>query len=824
MVEEFEDAAVIVDYHNPFSCVLFAVKNLALGGRIFTHRWGEPTFQVGNGSDNVSFSALKRASMDLVTTYRMYRKMMQYPQLLDSMRTIFLSSLEKRGVIDSTSLEKEALEGLENKGLPASEENLREHKSALIDLYFTDHFTEEEIENHINLARKEDLFRILNRVVNTEGATSKRIQNALKAFCNVPQGDLFIDPVEAEGVRVALINHFISNQLPFIGVSKPHITIRDVDEMLDHSYWNRRRPGKIGGKAAGMFLAYKIVLPRLKEKDPELEKHVVIPDSYYFNSGSFSDFIDYNELYHFHSQKYKTREAIEEEYKNIAQLFEKASFPPDVVEIFRGFLDQVGEHPLILRSSSLLEDNFGSAFSGKYDSVFLANQGKPERRLNEFIWGLKRVHMSTYGPGPIIYRRDHNLLDFDEKMSVLVQKVVGRRYGKHFFPFAAGVAYSHNPYRWTPRIRKEDGIVRLVFGLGTRAVDRVGSDYPRMIPLSHPTLRPEVDAGQIAKYSQKLVDALNVESGVVESLSYQDIMKKNSKDAPFYALSVDQAGHLSAPLFKGQKVDIKSGCITFDNFLKQTPFVSLMKKILHKLQESYGQPVDVEFAWDQGKLYLLQCRTLAVAGELESVEWPQNISDEAVLFTNSRIVSSSVIKDIEYLVYIDPRAYRKLPSYEKKITVGRVVSKLNRLLEGKRYGLFGPGRWGSNDINLGVRVGYEDINRTLFLGELALEKDGSTPEVSFGTHFFNDLVEASIVPIAIYPDQKGAVFRENFFLNKPNQLQKLAPELAAYAPVVRVLHLPESTNGDFLQVYQDGDRQEGIGFLDGRQDDIPKGK
>ncbi len=756
--------------------------------------------------------------MDLVATYRMYREMMRYPQLIDAMRAIFLTALENRGVIDGETLEKKALEGLEKRDLPSKQKTVEEYKSALIDLYFANHFTEQEIENHINLARKEELFRILNRVVNTEGVTSKKIQNALKAFCDVPQGDLFIDPVEAEGVRVALINHFISNQLPFIGISKQYITIRDVDEMLDHSYWNRRRPGKIGGKAAGMFLAYKIVLPRLKEKDPELEKHVVIPESYYFNSGNFSDFIDYNKLYHFHSQKYKTREAIEEEYKNIAHLFEKASFPSDVVETFRGFLDQVGEHPLILRSSSLLEDNFGSAFSGKYDSIFLANQGNVERRLNEFIWGLKRVHMSTYGPSPILYRRDHNLLDFDEKMSVLVQKIVGSRYGKHFFPLAAGVAYSHNPYRWTPKIRKEDGIVRLVFGLGTRAVDRVGSDYPRMVPLSHPTLRPEVDAAQIAKYSQKRADVLNLETGLVDSLSFYDVMKWVSGDAHFLALSVDQEGHLSAPMFKGQKVDISSGCITFDNFLKRTPFVSVMKKLLHKIEAAYKQPVDVEFAWDQDKLYLLQCRTLAVAQELERVELPQNISNDVILFTNSRIVSSSVIKNVEYIVYVDPRAYSRLSKVEEKMTVGRVISKLNIKLEAKRYGLFGPGRWGSNDINLGVRVGYEDINRTLVLGEIAFEEDGSTPEVSFGTHFFNDLVEAHIVPIAIYPDQKETVFREDFLLSKPNQLKAFTPEFSTYATVVRVLHIPECTNGDFLQIYQDGDKQKGIGFLNIRQD------
>jgi len=756
----------------------------------------------------------KKLGMDLVRTYRMYNKMMRYPHLLDEMRSIFVSALRARGIADRETLEKQARNKLETEGLPATKENLKDYTDALIDLYFANHFSGDEIENHINLARKEDRFRNLHRVVNAEGATALRIKKALKEFCEIPQGDLFIDPVEAEGVRVALISHFISNQLPFIGIAKHHITIRDIDEMLDHSYWNPRRPGRFGGKAAGMLLAYKIILPRLAEKDPEFSKYVEIPESYYFNTGIFSDFIDYNGLHHFHSQKYKTREAIEEEYKNISQLFRKASYPPDMIEMFREFLNDMGEHPLILRSSSLLEDNFGYAFSGKYDSVFLANQGDLETRLNDFIWGLKQVHMSTYGPGPILYRRDHKLLDFDEKMSVLVQKVLGRRFGKYFFPFAAGVAFSHNPLRWTPRIRKEDGIVRLVFGLGTRAVDRVGSDYPRMIPLSHPTLRPEAGAQQLMKYSQRMVDVLNLESGQLESLSFREATTHLPLDDSFYALSFNQEGHLSPPLFKGQHNELENSCITFDNLLQKTPFVSLMKKILHKLEAAYRRPVDVEFAWDQEKLYILQCRSLAVTEELERVELPTDIPEESVIFTNKRIISNSVTKDIEYIVYVDPKAYGRLPSFEEKIAIGRAVSRLNRLLEDKRYALFGPGRWGSNDISLGVRVGYEDINRTLILAEIAFEEDGATPEVSSGTHFFNDLVEARIVPIALFPDQPETLFREEFFHNSHNQLLSLASDLGLYESVVHVIHVPRSSNGRFLQIYQDSEGQKGIGFLD----------
>ena len=750
---------------------------------------------------------------DLVRTYRTYQRMMRHPRLIDEMRKIFLEALSQRGVVTVEEIDREARAWLEKERLESNGEKFQEYRNLLVDLYFARHFTPNEVENYINLARKNDRFWNLTKVVNWEGATSAEIKRALKEFCDIPEGDVYISPSEAEGVRVALINYFISNQLGFIGIAKHHITIRDVNEMLERAYSNPRRSGKFGGKAAGMLLAHKIVLPRLKEREPELEKHVTIPDSYYFNSGIFSDFIDYNDMHSFHSQKYKSWETIEEEYKTISELFKKASFPPDTVEEFRGFLEEVGEHPLILRSSSLLEDNVGYAFSGKYDSVFLANQGGLETRLEEFIWGLKRVHMSTFGPAPILYRRDHDLLDFDERMSVLVQKVVGRRLGDYFFPFVAGVAFSENLYAWNPQIRKEEGLVRLVFGLGTRAVDRVGQDYPRMIPLSHPLVRPEIGVDRIMKYSQKMMDVINLKTRRLETISFLDLLRQVGHPDLFYAVSVNQDGHLAPPLFKGQAIDVNRSCLTFENFLAKTPFVGLMKKILSRLEQAYGRPVDMEFAWDNGKFYLLQCRSLPFRPDVGAVALPEDIPRDQVLFTNNQGISGAVIKDIEYVVYVDPKAYGRLGTYEEKLAIAGVVSKINRFLERKRYALFGPGRWGSNDINLGVRVGYGDINRCVILGEIAFEAGDSTPEVSYGTHFFNDLVEAQIVPVALYPDQPGALFREDFFLTTPNQIHQVAPGLAKYAPVVHVIHVPSSTGGRSLQVYQDGQKQEGIGFF-----------
>ena len=744
----------------------------------------------------------------LVRLHRMLTKMSIRPELTAEMRKLFREVLKERGMLTEGELEA-YVHRLSSTGKGSPEELT----DAIVDFAFATSFDEKEIENHINLVRKRDRFRNLWQVVNTEGVSQRKIIKALKEFCEIPEGNLYIDPGEAEGVRVALIQRFISTHLPFVGVAKKHITIRDIDEVIDRTYLSPRKTGLIGGKAAGMILAYRILVPRLTKRDPDLERCLAIPESYYFNSGIFSEFIEYNNLHHFRTQKYRSREEIEEDYRNIAELFKHASFPPDTVEMFARFLKKIGEVPLILRSSSILEDSFGHAFSGKYDSVFLANQGPLEKRLDEFIWGLKQVHMSTYGPDPILYRRDHGLLDFDEKMSVLVQKVVGRKYDCYFLPFAAGVAFSRNMYRWSPRIRKEDGIVRLVLGLGTRAVDRMGGDYARLVALSHPSLRPEGSPGQIIKYSQKFVDALNLTSGKIEAVPFFEIIEKMGPRAAYLALSYYGNGYIQKPAISLKNPSLNTSCITFDNFLEKTPFVGLMKKILRRLEEEYGQPVDVEFAWDRDRLYLLQCRTLASQDEPDHVIIPEDIDKRKIIFRNTQVLFNADVQDIRYIVFVDPRKYQEIRSGDKRLLLGRIVGIINRSLD-EKYALFGPGRWGTNDIRLGVRVGYQDINRAVILGEIAFEREGMTPEVSFGTHFFNDLIEARIVPIAIFPDEPGNFINESLLRELPNQVPKFAPNYPTFFEVLKVYDLNCLNPTHRLRILQDADSQKGIGYLE----------
>jgi hypothetical protein len=750
---------------------------------------------------------------DIFKVYQLLKRKNQFAYLEDLIHATFQEVLDQRGIISRESLYEKAIEALKKEGLPDTEENRKECIEALTNYFVATRLSSGEIEDYINLARKREKAQSLSIVVNRDQATSPEIYKALREFCDVPKGEVYISPEEAIGIRVALINRFISSQLPFISLAKNYITIRDMDLILQKSLWSRKRPGKMGGKAAGMILALKILLPILEKHDPEFEAYIRVPDTWYLTSGVFSEFLDRNNLYLFHTYKYKNREEIEKDFQHIEEKFRNATFAPEVMNDFRRILEEVGEHPIIIRSSSLLEDSFGLAFSGKYLSVFLTNQGDLETRLENFIHGLKRVFASTFGPDPILYRLDHGLLDYDERMAMVVQKVVGRKFGDYFLPFASGVLFSRNVYAWNPKIKKEEGLGRVVFGLGTRAVDRVGSDYPRMIPLSHPLLRPEVTSAQIKKYSQKNVDVLNLKKGTLETVDFKSLCANFLHPDLFYAVSIDKDEHMAAPHFRGQDLSQGELCVTFENLLAQTPFVHLAKKILSRVEHVYGRPVDIEFTWDKNEFYILQCRSLSTRKELEKVVVPQDIPANRILFTTQAGLTNSIVENLEFIVYVNPRAYDTLDTFDKKMEVAHAVNLLNKHLAEKRFALMGPGRWGSNDINLGVKVTYADINKARLLMEIAFAKEGYRPEVSYGTHFFQDLVEADIVIVPLFPDDPGALLNEPFLLNSPNRLAEIAPEAEKCRDVVRVIHVPSVCDGRYLHVYLDMTAPKGLGFF-----------
>ena len=691
--------------------------------------------------------------------------------------------------------------------------------------YSAQFFTPGEVDDLVNLVRKREEAHTLEHIAGLAELPVDLLAEKVREFCALPAGETPLPPEETMGTRVSLIRHLISPQLQFIRVAKRYLAIRDFQPILDRSVGPTNGMGKVGGKAAGMLLGYLILTSKEGRRGGEPQAgdyhgpfHVPIktPETWYLRTDLFEEYLDLNGLGGYRNQKYKSVEEIHNEWPLIHEVFTNASFPAYAVERLGEIIQQAGDSPLLVRSSSLLEDNFGYAFSGKYRSIFVGNQGPPEDRLRKLTGAVLEVYASALHPDPLLYRRKHDLLDYDEMMGAMIQKVVGQCFGDYFLPAWAGVAFSRNEYRWNKSIRREDGLLRLVMGLGTRAVDRVGADYPRMVALTSPTIRPESDAEDIRKYSQRHVDLINLRKNCFESVPLSRLLGENlAFPCLDEIVSLCRDDHLEVPATAIVSGPVQQLVVTFDKLLRGAEFPGGFKEMLRALEAAYKCPVDVEFAFDGKVLYILQCRPQAERLELAKVTVPGDVPRERLVFSATRHVPSADVPDLEYVVYIDPRVYDAIGTYQDKTQVARVVGKINNALTERRFALMGPGRWGSNDINLGVRITYADINQASLLIEIARHKDGYTPEVSYGTHFFQDLVEDAIAYVPLFPDEPGAVFNEAFFNDSENHLGKLLPGQAEYEKWVRVIDVAACTGGGRLHVVTDAETDRGLGFIEG---------
>jgi hypothetical protein len=316
------------------------------------------------------------------------------------------------------------------------------------------------------------------------------------------------------------------------------------------------------------------------------------------------------------------------------------------------------------------------------------------------------------------------------------------------------------------------------------------------------------------RYSPKKADVINLESGTFETVDVADLLQRFGDEIPAVRqlVSLVDADHLRRPAglvdFSREQV-----VVTFEGLFSETPFVARLRTLLQVLREKLKTPVDIEFASDGRDVYLLQCRPQGATEGAQPAAIPRDLPPERVLFSARRHVSNGQVGDVSHVVYVDPTAYQRLDPHRIR-EVGRAVGRLNRLLPKRQFVLMGPGRWGSRgDIRLGVPVTYADISNTAVLIEVARRKGGYVPDLSFGTHFFQDLVEASIRYLPLYPDDPGVVFNEGFFLRSPNALADLAPEFAPLADVLRVIDVPKAAGGRVLRVLMNGDLDEAVGLL-----------
>jgi len=675
------------------------------------------------------------------------------------------------------------------------------------------HLSNEELMENIHRWMQEDKLNFLTSSLESKETSLNSIQDAIYRYNELNSDDENLSAYSYMNIKVRLIQRLFTSHLDFINVAKKYIQLEDFYEVLQHTIYPSNSHGKLGGKSTGLFFANNIIK---SETEPEFLKHIRTPQTWYITSDAMHNFLQYNNLEEVVEQKYKEIDAVRTEYGNIIQMFKNSNFPHEISKGLSQILDSVGETPIIVRSSSLLEDSFGAAFSGKYKSLFLANQGSKQERLSELKDAIAEVYASIIGPDPIEYRKERKLLDFQEEMAILIQEVVGSKQGKYFFPAFAGVAFSNNEFRWSSRIKREDGLVRLVPGLGTRAVDRLSDDYPVLASPGKPGIRVNASPEEVLKYSPKNIDLINLETNTFESLPLSRVIDECREDFPMFKQLFSVYKNKFLQEKSAFNIDFAEDdlLVTFNGLFKNSDFLKRIDRMLQILQEKLNTPVDIEFAVKDNDIYLLQCRPQSFSGNDEPQPIPQDIPEKDILFTAHKYISNGIIPEITHLVYVDPESYAGLRNIEDLRQVGRCVGKLNKLLPKKKFILLGPGRWGSKgDIKLGVNVTYSDINKTAVLIEIAREKENYVPDLSFGTHFFQDLVESQIRYIPLYPDEKGNVFNTSIFKTARNILPQILPKYAYLKDCVKVIDIPSQIDGKILKIFMNADLEEAIAYL-----------
>ena len=556
--------------------------------------------------------------------------------------------------------------------------------------------------------------------------------------------------------------------------------------------------GFVGGKALGMVLSRKIL-----HNDTEygwqniLEHH----DSFFIGSDVFYSYIVQNGWWSLF-MAHKTREGYFVRADELKSKILSGTFPDPIRERFQLMLEYFGQSPIIVRSSSLLEDAFGSAFAGRYDSFFCVNQASPEKRYKMFEEAVKRIFAGTMSEDALAYRLQRGLDQMDEQMAIMVQRVSGAAHNGFFFPEMAGVGLSHNPYVWKRDMDPEAGMLRLVMGLGTRAVNRVENDYPRIVAMDDPLVKPLAGMHDVKKYSQHYVDYLDLNENELKTVSLWTLAGKISDiDMSIIAVKDSESQRYGPPANAPESRWI----LTFDEFLIRSPFIDIMRRMLKTIERAYTVPVEIEFTVNHTaagdiQVNLLQCRPFQTIYNTADVPLPEQIDPDKVFIRMvGHFMGGNVSLPITWLIWVDPENYAKA-SLSEKYSVARLIGKLNRKVADQKHSptmLMGPGRWGTQTPAMGVPVTFSEINHITALMEISYQAGSLVPDLSFGTHFFHDLTETRVFYAAIYPENKDVLFRPEWLFYLPNRLSQIRPQDEELSHVVKVYDLTD--NGLVLQ-------------------------
>ncbi|NLZ45946.1 MAG: pyruvate, phosphate dikinase, partial [Clostridiales bacterium] len=550
-----------------------------------------------------------------------------------------------------------------------------------------------EIRGLINQWIQDERVFSLVKAVGDKNAQVSEILDAVENFTSQAKSLTEQTPTE-KWLIAELCHRFLTSDENLIDRVIGNLSIKDFQPIIAKIIGSSQSFGSIGGKGAGLFIAEQI-LKHISKTEPLLE-NIKTPKTWYLAADQIDEFLRYNHMEEMNAYKYNSISYIRMTYNDIVTKIKNARLPSHILKMLVILLDDLKDTPIIVRSSSLLEDRSNSAFSGKYKSLYLSNQGTKQERLDALTDAILEVYSSQYNPDSVEYRSQRHLLHFSEKMGILIQEVVGTRIGPYYMPLFAGVAFSENPLCWSPRITRDGGLVRLVMGLGTRAVDRV-SDYPVLFSPKNSGFRINQNPQDIKRYALKYIDLINLEKNCFETVEINQFLKKYGNQFPklhkmvsvYHPEIMENKNSLELSPKKDDMV------VTFDGVLSNTNFPDVILKMLTVLKEKISVEVDLEFAHDGKDLYLLQCRSLNRGTSKEPAPIPKHLPEQNTLFIGNKFISNGKIENIRYIVYVDGDGYKKLESRNDLLAVGNAIGQLNLLLPQKKFILMGFGRWGS---------------------------------------------------------------------------------------------------------------------------------
>jgi hypothetical protein len=502
--------------------------------------------------------------------------------------------------------------------------------------------------------------------------------------------------------------------------------------------------GSLGGKARGLAFVRRMLGERgLRDHFEGVE--VAVPETAVLGTDIYDSFLERNDL------KYFAIECDDED--EIQRRFLGARFPEGAERDVAVFLEKAA-WPLAVRSSSLLEDSQHQPFTGVYETLMLPNnEWSLGERLERALVAIKRVYASTFSPHAKAYLRATPYRLEEEKMAVLLQRIVGSARGGRFYPDFSGVARSHNYYP-TPPLEAEDGIVAVALGMGRTIVE--GGACLRFSPKHPRHILQFSSVPEILATTQREFWALPLEGG-----SGNGGMREESFD-----LSVaEKDGTLvtMGSTYSPENDAVYDGMsrpgpriVTFAPILKhgRFPLAEVIGSLMRNGERGMGVPVEIEFAVNlargQGgrcEFGFLQLRPLAATREMEALELGE-VASENVLCRSDRVLGNGRIEGLRDLVVVDFQRFERAQSREAAMEVARLNGLL--LSEDRPYALVGVGRWGSRDPWLGIPVTWDQVAGAQVIVEAGLRDMKVTP--SQGTHFFQNLTSFNVGYFTVNPE------------------------------------------------------------------------